>query len=467
MHKMIYFLILVSLGLAQANTDFENYLIAQKTISHSRLHANISRNDTLRGVVVASPSKAEPNYYFHWVRDAALVMDLVRYQMTVATSSKEEALLRGKLYDYVTLVQRLQNTPNRSGGLGEPKFNVDGSAYDGDWGRPQNDGPAIRALTLARFANYLLERGEVDYVKHHLYGGLFPAQGVVKKDLEYVAHHCGNTDFDPWEEVRGHHFYNRMVQRKALVVGAQLAEKIGDQGAADFYRTQAVFLEDQILRHWDQHRKYFVVTIDRDGGADYKHSGIDAATILAINHVGSDDFLKLDDDRVILTAEAIVNAFKKLYPINNTGKAPGVVIGRYPEDIYNGNGVSEGNGWVLTTHGLGEYYYRLAQKLKLQSYVQVTDTSRSFYLSKLAMANSFVTSLNAQKYPAGTAEFEEIARALKVGGDLFLARVKYHTGADGAFAEQINRYTGFMQGAPDLTWSYASFLTALRERDGL
>src|SRR5688500_16671266 len=29
--------------------------------------------------------------------------------------------------------------------LGEPKFQADGSAFNDPWGRPQNDGPAIRA----------------------------------------------------------------------------------------------------------------------------------------------------------------------------------------------------------------------------------------------------------------------------------------------------------------------------------
>ena len=38
--------------------------------------------------------------------------------------------------------------------------------------------------------------------------------------------------------------------------------------------------------------------------------------------------------------------------------------------------------------------------------------------------------------------------------------VKYYTPADGHLAEEFNRDTGVAQGAADLTWSYASVLTA-------
>lgn len=45
-----------------------------------------------------------------------------------------------------------------SGGLGEPKFNVDETAFTGSWGRPQRDGPALRATALIAFGQWLLVR---------------------------------------------------------------------------------------------------------------------------------------------------------------------------------------------------------------------------------------------------------------------------------------------------------------------
>ena len=47
---------------------------------------------------------------------------------------------------------------------------------------------------------------------------------------------------------------------------------------------------------------------------------------------------------------------------------------------------------------------------------------------------------------------------------IFLRRTRYHMDAEGSLSEQINRDNGFMQGAHDLTWSYASFFTAAQAR---
>jgi glucoamylase len=64
--------------------------------------------------------------------------------------------------EYVNAQANLQTVSNPSGslsdgsGLGEPKFNVDMSAYTGSWGRPQRDGPALRAIILIDFGNWLI-----------------------------------------------------------------------------------------------------------------------------------------------------------------------------------------------------------------------------------------------------------------------------------------------------------------------
>ncbi|MHC4901956.1 MAG: glycoside hydrolase family 15 protein, partial [Planctomycetota bacterium] len=48
-------------------------------------------------------------------------------------------------------------------------------------------------------------------------------------------------------------------------------------------------------------------------------------------------------------------------------------------------------------------------------------------------------------------------------GDDFIRRTLAHATA-GSLSEQIHRDTGEMTGAPDLTWSYASLITALLHR---
>ena len=44
--------------------------------------------------------------------------------------------------------------------------------------------------------------------------------------------------------------------------------------------------------------------------------------------------------------------------------------------------------------------------------------------------------------------------------DAFMRTIKHYTPADGHLSEEFNRNTGVPQGAADLTWSYASVLTA-------
>jgi glucoamylase len=107
----------------------------------------IKRKHTLRafilfpsqsGIVIASPSTVNPNYLYTWVRDSSLVFKVIADQFT----SGQDPSLRGLIDDFVNAEASLQYVCNPSGtvntgGLGEPKFNIDGTAFTGSWGRPQ------------------------------------------------------------------------------------------------------------------------------------------------------------------------------------------------------------------------------------------------------------------------------------------------------------------------------------------
>lgn len=73
-----------------------------------------------------------------------------------------ETSLQTTIIDYINAQAFLQTVSNPSGsltdgqGLGEPHFNVDETAFTGAWGRPQRDGPALRATALIDFGNWLL-----------------------------------------------------------------------------------------------------------------------------------------------------------------------------------------------------------------------------------------------------------------------------------------------------------------------
>ncbi|RQM05013.1 hypothetical protein DH86_00003734, partial [Scytalidium sp. 3C] len=72
--------------------------------------------------------------------------------------------LQQEIENYISAQAYLQTVSNpsgglSSGGLGEPKFNVDLSAFTGSWGRPQRDGPALRATALITYSKWLINNG--------------------------------------------------------------------------------------------------------------------------------------------------------------------------------------------------------------------------------------------------------------------------------------------------------------------
>ena len=154
---------------------------------------------------------------------------------------------------------------------GEPKFNVDGSAFNGPWGRPQNDGPALRAIALIHLATILIQEGEIPYVRSVLYDSALPTSSVIKTDLEYVASQWNQPSFDPWEEVEGDHFFTRMVQRRALIEGAGLASILGDSRAAQLYTAQAQAIGQAMGGFLDSSHSLILETINRVAGLDYKN----------------------------------------------------------------------------------------------------------------------------------------------------------------------------------------------------
>lgn len=453
-----------------AAEDLGQWIKREKAIALTALLNNISPSGTVRGVVIASPSTQNPNYFYHWVRDAALAMDAVVSLYEKSNGSEKEKYYCA-LMDYLDISRRNQTTPNLSGGLGEPRFHVDGSAIFDPWGRPQTDGPALRAITLIRFAHLLMSEGNIALVREKLYDGRIPTDSIIKSDLEYLSHHWRDRTFDLWEEVEGDHFYTRMVQRRALKEGARLARWLNDGGASDWYLFQASLLEGEISKHWDAQAGILRASLNNDGWG--KPSGIDSSVILGVLHGDTHDgFFSPSQSQVLATAERIRETFQNLYPINR--EFIGTAIGRYPEDRYDGYSTGgQGNPWVLATSGFAEFYFRVARELRSKGSVELTTGNLAFFKALIhdnahdsAHINAHINAMVSGKtVMASDPVFVKIVGGLRRAADDMLVRVKTHTGADGALSEQFNRHNGFMQGATHLSWSYASFLTAIGQRD--
>ena len=197
----------------------------QKVKSEAFLLQNLNTSGIRAGVVIASPNKVSPNYFYHWVRDAAIsFMQVQNYYLTTATGSRPG--LQTWMLSHLSLNLGFQGIANLQAGDGEPKFNVDGSAFQGPWGRPQTDGPALRAISFMYFLNLVNKENWPNkaQIAASLYDAKLPTHSLIKTDLEYVANHWNQASFDLWEETYGAHFFTLVVQRRALIEGSALAK---------------------------------------------------------------------------------------------------------------------------------------------------------------------------------------------------------------------------------------------------
>ena len=159
-----------STTVGRSDADFEGWLDRQKVISVKRMMKNISPPGTKLGTVVASPSRNDPDYYFHWIRDASLTINAV-VGLAERSAGAEQAIYLSAIANFVSLSVDEQQRAN----LGEPRFNVDGSVDTIPWSRPQHDGPALRVIVLIRFLK--------SFPDSKLSAEIFE---VIRRDLDFI-----------------------------------------------------------------------------------------------------------------------------------------------------------------------------------------------------------------------------------------------------------------------------------------
>jgi glucoamylase len=385
-----------------------------------------------RGSVLASPAMAdwnpEPDYFFHWLRDSAIVMRAVAELMQDAPSDGARARWRGRFEDFVDFslaLSRLDGAEFLARGhhrqmtqpefrkylrsdaeiralagdalLGEPRFNPDGTIDVFRWSRPQFDGPALRALACLRYLAASGPRTE-------------KLTRLLRLDLDFTLRHAGRRCIGLWEEPgqNTHHYYVALVQLGALVHGRPFADD------ADAWDKAEQELRAGLERHWsEQHQVYMA---QRTPPADNADGLIDAAQLLAVLDADLPDGPhSVRDPRVHKTQSAIEDFFAREFPINRGRAAP--ALGRYRGDRYFGGGA-----WYPTTLAAASLYYRRARQ------------------------------------PGQDSD------ALLKRGDDFMATVRKFTPPDGALSEQVDRATGVQTSARHLTWSYATFVSASKLR---
>lgn len=387
------------------------------------------------GSVLASPEIADwdpaPDYFFHWIRDSAIVMRVVAALMADAQDEAARDRWRRHFEDFVVFsgglsrldgAQWLARTPYRQKTrrgyrrflraepefrrlkgdrlLGEPRFNADGSLDFLRWSRPQYDGPALRALACLDF----LEAG----------GSVSDALArLLRQDIDFTIRYADAPCIGLWEEAgeHAHHYHAALVQLGALVHGRTwVTDEKARQKAENGLRAG-------LDAHWrDEHGVYAAI---REVASESGDDLIDAAVLLAVLDADLPDGPhSVRDPRVQATQAALEALFARELPINRDlppGRAP--ALGRSRGDRYFGGGA-----WYPTTLAAAALCYRLAQA-------------------------------------GGRRRDAHIKH-----GDAFMATVRALTPADGALSEQVDRVTGLPTSARHLSWSYAAFVTAARLR---
>ena len=163
----------------RATGSLDTWLASESTVARQGILDNIGSAGAYAanakpGIVLASPSTSDPNCklfygyfsnlkltesidYYTWTRDSALV-----FKTLVDMFKNGDSALLDLIEEYINAQAYIQTLSNPSGdfsgggGLGEPKFNADETAFTGSWGRPQRDGPALRATALISFGQWLI-----------------------------------------------------------------------------------------------------------------------------------------------------------------------------------------------------------------------------------------------------------------------------------------------------------------------
>ncbi len=217
------------------------------------------------GSVVASPVPAaydpDPDYFFHWYRDGALVMDalhLLRSELPEADSlfqdhvrfSLDLAGLDGRAAppdwraavapDFLRFTRASLDGAHGVAIAAETRVNPDGTLDITDWPRPQHDGRALRALMLMRW------------------GAEGDAATLLRRDLAFVLRHARRPCFDIWEEESGLHAYTLRVSAAALEEGGAWLAAQGEAPEAERCRAEAAAIEILLDDFWMKNRRISV-----------------------------------------------------------------------------------------------------------------------------------------------------------------------------------------------------------------
>jgi GH15 family glucan-1,4-alpha-glucosidase len=309
-----------------------------------------------KGSIVASPVLAsydpDPDYFFHWFRDSAVVIDAVRLLLADGSLTRARAL--EYFHDFVQFSLSLFNVDGRAlveaagwrarvapdfekfvrtdadlaavhGGLvsAEARVNPDGTLDISKWARPQHDGPPLRLLAVLRWVRGV-ELGSAALATD--------AAALIRADIAFTRGRWRMPSVDIWEEEKGHHYYTLRVAAAALEEGADWLDvqgSSGDRAEARLCRADAREILQMLDGYWLADAGYYRSRILEGGARSTKE--LDIAVIFAAIHGvgGGGSTHTVHDPRMQATLAKLEALFDTEYPINQGRPATrGAALGR-------------------------------------------------------------------------------------------------------------------------------------------
>jgi glucoamylase len=398
------------------------------------------------GCIIASPSFpgdlaiVDQDYVFNFTRDAAIAA------VEIAAASVPARPGEGvqPLIDYVNFARTCQDNSG-SVTIGHAAYTVEGQPRT-DRGA-QNDGPALQTLAILQAFPQLDASTQAT------------AATVISTNLNYLlgpgpqgvpVFQSQTTNL--WEEEFGFSFFARAVQLKCFqqVTANTVGIPVPPGTAAAI-----TFLQNALQGHFTGQFYQSLIPPLSDGTKAPYDPNID---IVLSSLYGA---VPLTDTKMLATAALIRRQWTDssssvAYPINAADQARGIgpVLGRYPGDKYDGD-VGEpasvvGHPWALCTANFASLYYGLANTITQTQAVPFDNLSTGFFGQVGITAST----------PPGQA-----AANLQAAADQMLNALVFHSDHL-ELSEQFDKDTGFEKSVRDLTWSYASFLAAVRAKTG-
>ena len=383
------------------------------------------------GCVLASPSwentatHVSQDYVYNWTRDAAIVAIELAHG-TLPTSQP--------LVDYVQFAQICQNSAAAFGHFDRASFLINGTPRD--WS-DQTDGPALQTVAILQLFAQL--DGPTQTV----------ANAVIAANLNFLEGVYQGETVNLWEEETGASFFARSVQLQCFQ--AITANTLGIP-VPGWLSTAIPWLQNALKGHWNG--QYYQSLLPIPAPPDYRvpyDPNIDIVMAAIYGAVAVTD-TQLLATAALLRKQWADSTSQYFYPINGADQQRGIgpLLGRYPGDKYDGanDAPVDDHPWAASTCCFAELYYRLAKQITTAGTIPLDANSTEFFDQ---------IGVDAQTTPAAA------AAALQSGGDQMLQAVLFHSDHF-ELSEQFDANDGYEKSVSNLSWSYASFLSAVRAR---